>query len=242
MNLCYYRSQVKHIALHEQTFVYIVFAHWMRINGLYHKNLSRLDLLGVVWKYHAQSHIHFEWDTRRMHRDLKTSRCNKTLTADNVAEWSGAVMQTELSPKTTGPVVSLEITLDNITTGVGVNGLMIGFVRTPRIDDVWYFGGPWDAGFFIHRDYVASYIMGEYRRLSPQWRGAKCKSGDRILMAFNFVTRECTVYWNEKEVGVITDRLPQSVYAMVSIHSPSMALDLERKRICSISECWDDEW
>ena len=60
------------------------------------------------------------------------------------------------------------------------------------------------------------------------WRGCDCKNGDRILMSFDFVHSRCMVTYNEREVGTLTDNLPNQIYVLANPDRPTLTLETTR--------------
>ena len=75
------------------------------------------------------------------------------------------------------------------------------------------------------------YSQGSKTFFNSKWRGKDVKNGDRILLSFDFVESQCSVSFNDHYVGVLSERLPSSLYIVVNPDKPTMSIEVTKYEI-----------
>ena len=112
--------------------------------------------------------------------------------------------------------------------------LMLGYIAEERRDSVNL------TSFLRENGDHAFYLPGTFqtypdgKTFDAKWNGKNCKVSDRMELRFDFESRCCDLYYNAEKVGLITDKLPNSLYPAISFHSNAKPQFVETTKFYSI--------
>jgi len=163
----------------------------------------------------------FEWNPARKSKKVELSSNNKKMRSKSDRDWVSVYSKQKLSAHT----------MKEVLWGVKINDidstahLMIGFVDSHQIDTVGvddFVGYRGCAFYIISADNFQIYEDNQTKQVFDQkkLKASSCENGDTILMKFDFTKSTCTVSYNDEDVGVVSESIPQELYLGVSPYRP----------------------
>ena len=200
------------------------------LNGL--QRNSKYELIGKLVRnmvsssasdlisFETLDHPPFEWDPARKHDSLMLSDHNRTVTSTSGRTgWFAVVSKNKVN---LGSVKSLEweITMRNFgnyPVFMAGWGAVNAAYQISMDSCLGQKRKRTECAFYVHSSYFSKYEKSQKTKFDAEWRGDKCKSGDRIL--FKFQGSRCTLYCNGTEVGVLSDCTPTEIYLAASTYN-----------------------
>ena len=168
--------------------------------------------------------LRFEWDPLLKREGLTLHNNNKDIEHGNDTSMRGVVSKSTLWAE---HIVSAvwEVTLQNyLYVEYPWRTLQIGFVCGNAADMVRLDGAnlgqssrPKECALYIHSGNVRVRQNGKYTDFDAKWKGSKLKNGDRIMFMLDFVQGKCTVSFNDKIAGVLSEDLPNQIRLVANI-------------------------
>lgn len=192
--------------------------HWMR-SMISHPNVSLHFLLDLILKYYFIPR--FEWDPHRTSEFVKLSNGGTRFTSTQHI-WQSVCSLNAISAKDFS-IVSWELTLKLKPFRTWI---VMGYIDSEYISefDAWKRIGKTQnqLGMSVFDGGPAGIYTNDNMTRAPSEFKIDTKVGDRIRLEFDFKAKKCNAFYNDEEIGLLTDHLPHQIYLAVSVYG-SMA-------------------
>ena len=208
----------------------MVFVYWLRCIS---QNVSPGFLVELMVRYYCVPQ--FAWDPHKAGHGMELS--HDGLTFNKAASGRATVLSRNLLTSSNVNVVNWEIT---IRPGQHQTYFLMGYVVDNGLDvvnaDLLYGFADEDSDVpgFIGNDFIGNaadkeelalyvvdgsnpmiYSKGNMGLIHSKWTW-NIQSGDRLRLRFDWRRRECTAFWNDDFVGIVTSELPRKIYPAAS--------------------------
>jgi len=180
--------------------------------------------------------VQFEWDVHRRHPDIKLKHKGTSARYQKNGFWRTVISKNVLTAESM-KAVTWELTLGDVPE-TGIGGLKLGFVDANEVNNVRLSSHslgsaerPKECALYIYKHCLYRLEGTECVKFDAKWKGTACCSGDRVSMRFDFDKRKCTVWYNDEEIGVLSDAVPGELFIVAN---PYTAITLDTTKFEAI--------
>lgn len=162
----------------------------------------------------------FEWDPKRKPKKIVLSNHNLSASSPN-SGWYSFVAKNELTASSMA-TVEWEVTIRKRPSNDAYLALMIGYMESVRVGSfvrtVNLGRDKHECGLYVGgTNPFQKFAAKTFTKYDEKWKSNMIKAGDRISLLFDFNLLKCTIYFNDKMIGLLTEQLPDALYPAMSV-------------------------
>ena len=221
--------QWQDIILDQNVHLHILSGLTVNTNYAVYGEFQSLDTLvwseqSTLFEFCTPKEIRFEWDPMKVHKDLSISNNWKRVTRTKwtktwTAMYYRSVCSKNLLSADTISCVKWKIRM--IQKGKQT-ALLMGFVDAEHVSE---FNEEKEIGRNEHEIaldindgyYPMRWTKTKDSAIVKDWK-FRCQEGDTFELRFDFVSKECNAYYNDKHIGLLTSDLPKRLYPAISLN------------------------